>query len=218
MAILGTLLFLYVTFSVVFNHTIQCYERYICPVFSGLSIFVIYLIISVDIREKRKNLYYFLISLLIMLFLLNFPKLTTFEYQPEFETLSNQYASIIERNIPTGERPAKVLTVYNECDSYSYTCVLWQHHLYFSLLDDDILVIGTYLADETKIPPEFYIDIKNHKVGDSMKGYDYVFIVEDIGNVNKDCQQYFGKTMRTGDLYKINENSNGIINLKKVLN
>lgn len=154
----------------------------------------------------------------MMLFLLNFPKLTTFKYQPDFETLSNQYASIIERNIPNGERPAKVLTVYNECDSYSYSCVLWQHHLYFSLLDDDILVIGTYLADETKIPPEFYIDIKNHKVGDSMKGYDYVFIVEDIGNVNKDCQQYFGKAMRSGDLYKINENNNGIINLKKVSN
>jgi hypothetical protein len=148
LAIVGSLLFLYVTYSVVFHHTILCYERYISPLFSGLSIFLIYIIVNIDIKESKKSLYYFLISLLIMLFLLNFPKMTTFEYRPEVEKASNNFATEVVTSIPEEEKPAKLLTIYKKCDITDYSCVLWQHQLYLELLDDDILATGLFIADE----------------------------------------------------------------------
>lgn len=201
-----------------FNSTILCYGRYIGTVISGISIFTLMLIFDVLEDKKYKQLYYFLVVILLLLYIQNIPKLSTYEYDPNAEVQTNILSDKITSIIGEKNENVKILTIYNYCDTTYYSCVLYQHHLFLSLVDNGIypLSSGMYMASEGVVPPSFYIPINYDNIDLYIKNFDYVLIVEDIQNIEPDSKKLFGKYPKAGDFFKKNVDKNGNISMEKL--
>jgi hypothetical protein len=212
------LLFYLYIYVFTFNSTILCYARYIGTVISGISVFTLLLISHMSVSIKRAPLYYFLLSMLVLLYCSSLPKVSTYVYGEKVEMETNILASEIISTLGDEANNVNVFTVYNYCDSINYSCVLHQHHLFFSLVDNGIypLANGIYLASNGVVPPSFYIPIKFNNINSYLNDYDYVLIAEDIQNINSDSKKLFGENPKAGDFFKKIVGEDGNVSMEKI--
>lgn len=211
------LLYLYI-YVFTFNSTILCYGRYISPVISGISVLILLLIFDLSHKIKNLSLYYFILALLIILYFNNMPRVSTFVYEENIEITTNKLENEILLTFGKENKNINLYTIYNYCDSVYYTCVLYQHHLFLSLIDNGIypLMSGMYLASEGAVPPSFYIPINYNNINLYLDNYDYILIVEDIQNIAIDSKKLFGSNPKAGDIFKKIIDKKGNVKMKKI--
>jgi hypothetical protein len=201
-----------------FNYTIICYERYISAVMEGVSIFTLLLLFDMSYKIKNIQLYYFLLASLVLIYIYNIPKVNLGVYKEEVEAQTNNFADEIISSIGRENKDAKVLTVYNYCDTNTYSCLLYQHHLFLSLVDDKIYPdsTGIYIANTTVVFSPFTTIINNDNINSYLKDYDYAFVVENIENISPAGEKLFGSHPKTGDFFKKIVDKDGNISMEKI--
>lgn len=214
------LAFYFYIYVFTFSSTILCFVRYISPVFSGISIMLLYLLFETKYNNKDKLLINLTILCLILLNIQNMPQVSDNVYEPAVETETEFLANKVLETVPTSKNnPANILTMFNYCEDISYSCVLYQHHLLLSLVDDYIYPIqsGMYIASEMSEVPIFYAPMNYSDLLVRLTNYDYILIVEDIENINKETKKLLGNTLNAGDIFKKIINKDGTIAVEKIL-
>ena len=202
----------YIIFTFTFHRTILCYERYASSLYMGYLILTV-LYIS-DIKEiKNKSLYYFLIIVIYSLSYLDIYKINEYKYEENIKKETIEISKLLLQNI---NESSNILTVYNTCDTITYTCVLRQHHLFLEMLDKKMNISpALYIMDKNSFNT-FYSDDQNKYFIDSLgnkrlniksfiDNIDYVVIVENIDekNIDKETKKEFGSNIKFGDIYKV---------------
>ncbi|MDD2203482.1 MAG: hypothetical protein PHT75_02335 [Bacilli bacterium] len=213
--IIFLLFYLYI-YVFTFHSTILCYGRYIGAVISGISVLTLLLIFESSYKLKNNSVYYFLLSLLILLYVTSLPKISTVIFGEKEEMETNNYAAKIVSTLDDNNNDVNLFTVYNYCDAQTYTCVLYQHHLFLSLIDKGIYSRGIYLASEGVVPPEFYIPIIHDDITFHLRDHDYVLIVEDIENIEEESEGLFGESPKAGEFFKKIIDEDGVVSMKKI--
>ncbi len=186
-----------------FNYAILCYERYLSTVIIGLSFFTIMLIYDNSRNIKYQSVYNFLISGLLLVYAFNIPKISNVEYYKEFKNISDSLSSKLLSKLGSNNEEIKLMTVYNYCDGVGYTCVLYQHQLYLSLMDDNINVKSSGIYVANPIIPSFYIPINNTNLNDRIREFDYVLIVEDLITPSNEDKKVLNEEVKSGTLLKV---------------
>lgn len=209
------LAFYYVVYTLQFNRTVLCFGRYISPVFSGISVFTLMFITDIKNNIKHKELYFFILGLLIYPAIIPNFNINKYNYAPEVQEETNNYGKYLMEKTDTSEGLKKVLTLYDTCDVQQYLCVLKQHHLWLDVIDNNI-IISSSLFMANKYTDIFVTDPENYKLTDFLKNNDYLLIMEDIKEINLDNKKYFGTDMTKGNLYEIIKNNTNDYELKKI--
>ena len=207
--ILLYMLFYYVVYSLQFNRVVLCYGRYISTLFSGLSLFLLLYLIDNKDNYRSKSLYYFVLTLFIPILLMNYRTIGKDIYREDVIDSTSKISKLVEKKIgKNNKKTVNILTVQNTCDTVYYTCVLVQHHLYYKLMDDNILVSEIeYLAGEVT-DPLLYDDslLDDFTIKKSLEGIDYIVVTDDIV-INKDTDKeiFNKKELSFGTIYKVSK-------------
>ena len=197
------LLFYFYIYVFEFKYVILCYGRYLSTVITGISLYMIMLIYDNFKNIKYKSLYSFLISSLIIVYAFNYPKISNVEFYREFKNKTDLLSNKLLNKLYIGNEEKKLMTIYNYCDGVSYTCVLYQHQLYLSLMDDNINVQGSGIYVANSEVPSFYIPINNTDLNNRIGKFDYVLIVEDLNNPSGDDIKVLNGEYKSGTLFKV---------------